>query len=382
MESVVGPDRIIGWMVKTIRENGRETAGMVVEHIPGRMVARWQGNGRRAILMERCTFHGPTEPPLMALVAWGKSMGEVRIWLVDKRTFWLSVQSVSRPSSFLHSTGVHTWADGRVYNGNFENGKEHGFGTLTFSDGVKYRGQFQQGVKQGYGIQLWKTRTYDGEWNKNKPHGQGRVVWSNGATYTGQFWEGKYHGLGVYVWPSGKKFVGRWEQGVKNGHGLYTWPSGKKYDGEYKGGLKHGYGRMQWADGQTYCGGWKLNKRSGRGIQTAPEGAIIHCGQWQDDEPVGNPVTGPSGKGPTFKITIRNDPTQEVETSSPMLCSGVGEKILLSSSEDAILERKGNDEVFPKDMGEYGDTVHSSANCRSTVSETIVQMLGSTRLVV
>jgi hypothetical protein len=262
-----------------------------------------------------------------------------------------------------------------VYNGNFENGKEHGFGTLTFSDGVKYRGQFQQGVKQGYGIQLWKTRTYDGEWNKNKPQGQGRVVWSNGATYTGQFWEGKYHGLGVYVWPSGKKFVGRWEQGVKNGHGLYTWPSGKKYDGEYKGGLKHGYGRMQWADGQTYCGGWKLNKRSGRGIQTAPDGVIIHCGQWQNDEPIGKPVTGQSGKGQSLKV-IRNGATREVETSSPIHCSSKAENILLSSSEDGMLERQGNE------VGEYDDSVHSSANCRSTVSGTIVQMLGSTRLVV
>ena len=60
--------------------------------------------------------------------------------------------------------GVHTWADGRVYSGTFENGKENGFGTLSHSDGVKYRGQFKNGVKEGYGIMLWKTRTYDGEW--------------------------------------------------------------------------------------------------------------------------------------------------------------------------------------------------------------------------
>lgn len=59
---------------------------------------------------------------------------------------------------------MHTWSDGRVYSGHFENGKETGFGTLTHPDGVKYRGQFKGGAKEGYGIMLWKTRTYDGEW--------------------------------------------------------------------------------------------------------------------------------------------------------------------------------------------------------------------------
>jgi hypothetical protein len=181
--------------------------------------------------------------------------------------------------------GVHTWADGKVYNGHFFNGKENGFGSLTLPDGVKYRGQFQNGVKEGYGIMLWKTRTYDGEWIQDQPHGQGRVVWSNGAIYTGQFQFGKYHGLGVYVWPSGKKFVGRWENGIKNGHGLYTWPNGKKYDGEYKDGLKHGYGRMIWADGSTYYGGFKCNQRHGRGVQTDLADAVVHCGLWKNDQP-------------------------------------------------------------------------------------------------
>jgi hypothetical protein len=181
--------------------------------------------------------------------------------------------------------GIHAWSDGKVYNGNFQDGKEHGFGTLTLPDGVKYRGQFRCGVKEGYGIMLWKTRTYDGEWIQNKPHGPGRVVWSNGAAYTGHFQDGKYHGLGVYIWPSGKKFVGRWEEGIKNGHGLYTWPNGKKYDGEYVNGLKEGYGRMTWPDGSMYCGGYRRNKRWGRGVQTDRDGIVVHCGLWKNDLP-------------------------------------------------------------------------------------------------
>lgn len=196
--------------------------------------------------------------------------------------------------SFCTTVGIHTFSDGRVYNGHFENGKEHGFGTLIHPDGVKYRGQFSKGAKEGYGIMLWRTRTYDGEWMNNKPEGQGRVVWKNGATYTGCFREGKYHGLGVYAYPSGKKFVGRWANGVKEGHGLYTWSNGKKYDGEYKNGMRHGYGRMTWPDGQTYSGGFENNQRSGRGVLSNEAGEIIHCGLWKDDKPIG-PTEDPAG---------------------------------------------------------------------------------------
>jgi hypothetical protein len=209
-------------------------------------------------------------------------------------------------------SGVHTFSDGRVYNGNFENGKQHGFGSLTHPDGVKYRGQFCNGLKEGYGIMLWRTRTYDGEWKNDKPEGQGRVVWKNGATYTGNFHRGKYDGLGVYVWPSGKRFVGRWSDGVKSGHGLYTWPSGKKYDGEYKSGMRHGYGRMTWPDGETYSGGYANNERSGRGVQTSSTGEILHCGLWKNDKPVG-PTEKLSGPCPIpYAVMVKIDSMDDV----------------------------------------------------------------------
>jgi len=94
-----------------------------------------------------------------------------------------------------HGRGTHTWANGKLYNGSFVNGKEEGFGSLTQGD-WKYRGQFKAGKREGYGMQIWHSKTYDGEWSDNKAHGKGRIVWQNGATYTGEFKTGKYHGLG------------------------------------------------------------------------------------------------------------------------------------------------------------------------------------------
>ena len=106
----------------------------------------------------------------MVPVAWGKNTVEVRIFaLVFVGN--VIIEYLSRLLINFYAPGVHTWADGRVYNGNYDGGREHGFGTLTFPDGTKYRGQFRKGTKHGYGIQLWKTRTYDGEWYDLLLHG-------------------------------------------------------------------------------------------------------------------------------------------------------------------------------------------------------------------
>jgi hypothetical protein len=114
--------------------------------------------------MEKYTFHGQMGQPTMALFSKERSTAEVRTVHEKNAVFVVFIEYVLTADITISFAGVHTWADGRVYIGHFENGKESGFGTLTHPDGVKYRGQFNQGVKEGYGIMLWKTRTYDGEW--------------------------------------------------------------------------------------------------------------------------------------------------------------------------------------------------------------------------
>lgn len=53
---------------------------------------------------------------------------------------------------------------------------------------------------------------------------------------------------------------------------------------------------MTWADGSMYCGGFKRNKRHGRGVQTDPEGSVVHCGMWKDDFPIDGPNGTPKSK--------------------------------------------------------------------------------------
>lgn len=45
--------------------------------------------------------------------------------------------------------GSYTYTDGRVYRGNFKNGKFHGSGTLYFTDGSKLVGKWVKGVRDG-----------------------------------------------------------------------------------------------------------------------------------------------------------------------------------------------------------------------------------------
>jgi hypothetical protein len=42
-----------------------------------------------------------------------------------------------------------TYADGKKYEGDFENGKEHGKGTFTFAEGGKYRGKYEVHSENG-----------------------------------------------------------------------------------------------------------------------------------------------------------------------------------------------------------------------------------------
>lgn len=186
---------------------------------------------------------------------------------------------------------VHTWADGKVFRGQYEQGFEHGFGSLTEADGIaKYRGQFRFGQRHGYGIQIWKEKTYDGEWEYNAVSGRGKLQWQSGARYTGEFKQGRYDGKGTYVDDDGREYVGAWRQGQKDGFGTDTWTSGQVYVGHYKDGRRSGYGRMTYADGSIYAGGWWRNKKSGRGIFINAAGEIVHCGLWSQDQPLTQPT--------------------------------------------------------------------------------------------
>ena len=49
----------------------------------------------------------------------------------------------------MSGKGKLTWANGDIYQGNFQNGKYQGFGVMTYSDGSKAAGVWDKGRKHG-----------------------------------------------------------------------------------------------------------------------------------------------------------------------------------------------------------------------------------------
>ena len=88
-----------------------------------------------------------------------------------------------------HGRGIMKWRDGRAYEGEFKDGKLHGRGTLKLSDGRVYEGEFKNGKLHGRGIMKWRDgREYEGEWKEGKMHGHGKLVTDNGLkTFEGTF---------------------------------------------------------------------------------------------------------------------------------------------------------------------------------------------------
>ena len=206
--------------------------------------------------------------------------------------------------------GVHTWPDGKVYKGQYENGYEHGFGTLTQADGVcRYRGNFRFGKRHGVGTQVWLDKNYEGEWKENALCGKGKLSWKNGTMYQGDFFQGRYHGQGILVnGTTGRKYVGSFVQGQKQGQGIETWPqSGESYQGSYEKGLRHGFGRFTMGDGSHYVGGWVNGERSGCGIHVASNGDGLHCGPLFDTTSRASPLSLPLTVTQSSSSLFRDD---------------------------------------------------------------------------
>jgi hypothetical protein len=119
----------------------------------------------------------------------------------------------------------------------------HGVGVMKYSDG----------------------RIYSGEWKNGRWHGKGRATFSNGDFFEGMYYEDQRHGDGVYQWSDGREFRGGFVNDQRSGHGEYSWPDGAMYVGEFQKGLRHGEGTYTFSDGSFYRGSWVKGKYHGKG---------------------------------------------------------------------------------------------------------------------
>ena len=83
----------------------------------------------------------------------------------------------------MEGTGICTFPDGSIYEGEMKEDLKNGNGTFTDVDGVKFSGRFVEGYRD--------------------PDSAGTETLVDGEVYEGEFRASKRHGKGVCTYPSG-----------------------------------------------------------------------------------------------------------------------------------------------------------------------------------
>lgn len=130
-----------------------------------------------------------------------------------------------------HGRGRFYYSDGGMYDGDWYEGRMHGFGTLYYaSNRVAYEGEWKHDKFDGRGCvynenpvpliedfdytdfeklgEYWTK--YDGEFVSDCKHGVGTLYLSNGDRFDGDFVEDMIHGKGLYTFLNGRRIIGQW----------------------------------------------------------------------------------------------------------------------------------------------------------------------------
>jgi hypothetical protein len=90
---------------------------------------------------------------------------------------------------------------------------------------------------------------------------------------------------------------------------------------------------MTWPDGRMYCGAWKRGKRHGRGIQTAADGSMIHCGLWKSDKPC---LKGECAQSPNNSVASGNNNLSSLSLTTTARLARYQDKGQNTSEEDIV----------------------------------------------
>lgn len=124
-----------------------------------------------------------------------------------------------------------TYEDASVYIGQINNGKRHGHGIWKARTG-QYEGQWLNDQQHGKGQQQWSDgRVYDGQFVDGKFAGNGRMVWHTAKgvlIYEGEYKDDLKHGQGKFIWADNRTYDGQWDKGLRHGKGMYQNARGEK----------------------------------------------------------------------------------------------------------------------------------------------------------
>ncbi len=123
-----------------------------------------------------------------------------------------------------------TLRDGKVYEGEANNGSPEGVGIMRGGVLAFAAGFFVDGVRSGPGADCAEAdctgASYFGDFRANVPTGSARVTFPDGAIYRGDVRDGAPDGFGELTRPDGSKFSGAFTAGRRDGHGVETSAAG------------------------------------------------------------------------------------------------------------------------------------------------------------
>ena len=149
--------------------------------------------------------------------------------------------------------GIMTYANGDVYEGEWNDDVKSGNGIMKYANGDVYEGEWEYNQQSGNGVMKYANGdVYEGEWNNDKINGT--MTYANGDVYKGRWKYGMQHGNGVMKYANGDVYIGNWNDNNKDGIGTMTYANGDVYEGKWKYGKKHGNCIMKYANGDIYKG--------------------------------------------------------------------------------------------------------------------------------
>uniref|UniRef100_A0A673GYA1 Alsin-like n=1 Tax=Sinocyclocheilus rhinocerous TaxID=307959 RepID=A0A673GYA1_9TELE len=188
----------------------------------------------------------------------------------------------------LCSRGVVKWPDGRMYTGTFKNGLEDGFGDYVvpnknLNSCDNYQGQWKDGKIHGFGTFRYASgEIYEGSFQDNMRHGHGmlrsgKLNSTSPSVFIGQWQYDKKSGYGVFDdITRGEKYMGMWLDDQRQGNGVVVTQFGLYYEGAFNNNKMMGTGVLLSEDDTTFEGDfsedWTLN---GKGVLTMPNGDYI-----------------------------------------------------------------------------------------------------------
>lgn len=140
---------------------------------------------------------------------------------------------------------------GKVYEGNFLTDKFEGWGTLRYASGIVHTGYFSASVPDGRGTRIGADgRVTRGEWKAGKLCGYATESMPSRPDQTDSCEDGQHRRTDT--WHSECHY----KNNERCGPATYTYASGARFAGHYSKGKKHGVGTLVYNDGTVRSGEW------------------------------------------------------------------------------------------------------------------------------